>query len=59
MAVPKRKTSKMKKRARKTANLMKDTENNNCPSCGAPIVPHRVCKSCGNYKGKQVVTVSE
>lgn len=26
-----------------------------CPNCSAPVVPHRVCPSCGQYKGKQVV----
>lgn len=26
-----------------------------CPNCSAPMVPHRVCRSCGQYKGKAVV----
>jgi large subunit ribosomal protein L32 len=26
-----------------------------CPSCSAPMVPHRVCPSCGAYKGRAVV----
>ena len=26
-----------------------------CPSCSAPTLPHRVCGSCGSYKGKQVL----
>lgn len=26
-----------------------------CPNCSAPTVPHRVCPSCGHYKGKAVV----
>jgi large subunit ribosomal protein L32 len=28
-----------------------------CPNCSAPIVTHRVCATCGYYKGKQVVDV--
>lgn len=28
-----------------------------CPNCGAPQQAHRVCPSCGQYKGRQVVTV--
>lgn len=59
MAVPKRKTSKMKKRARKAANRYKGIETTLCKTCGAPILPHRACAECGNYKGKQVITVSE
>jgi large subunit ribosomal protein L32 len=26
-----------------------------CPNCGAPRVPHRVCASCGQYRGEQVL----
>lgn len=59
MAVPKRKTSKMKVRSRKAANRYKGVQVNNCTECGAPLNPHRACKSCGMYKGKQVITVSE
>lgn len=27
-----------------------------CPNCGAPRIPHRVCMSCGQYRGETVVT---
>jgi len=26
-----------------------------CPNCGAPRIPHRVCMSCGQYRGETVV----
>ncbi|MBR5521733.1 MAG: 50S ribosomal protein L32, partial [Oscillospiraceae bacterium] len=26
-----------------------------CPQCGELTLPHRVCKSCGYYKGKAVI----
>ena len=26
-----------------------------CPSCGAIIKSHRVCKECGEYKGKKII----
>lgn len=26
-----------------------------CPQCGKPRIPHRVCKACGYYNGKEVV----
>lgn len=29
----------------------------NCSECDAPTLPHRVCPSCGYYKGRQVVNV--
>ncbi|NOY74807.1 MAG: 50S ribosomal protein L32 [Kiritimatiellaeota bacterium] len=59
MAVPKRKTSKMKSRQRKAANRYKGVQVNKCSECGAPVVSHRVCPSCGMYKGKQVLTIKE
>ncbi len=59
MAVPKRKVSKMKKRMRKAANRYQGVEANFCTACKAPVMPHRVCGSCGIYKGKQVINVSE
>ncbi|MFA7230162.1 MAG: 50S ribosomal protein L32 [Victivallaceae bacterium] len=57
MAVPKRKTSKMKKRHRKAANRYEGVQATFCPSCSAPALQHCVCPSCGMYKGKQIVTV--
>ena len=59
MGVPKRKTSKMKIRHRNAANSYKGLQAVECPSCHAPILPHRACASCGTYKGKQVLTVSK
>ncbi|HJO92039.1 MAG TPA: 50S ribosomal protein L32 [Victivallales bacterium] len=59
MAVPKRKTSKMKIRQRKAANRYKGIQTGVCPVCKAAVLPHKVCPSCGNYKGKQVVTIEE
>ncbi|MDD5698457.1 MAG: 50S ribosomal protein L32 [Victivallaceae bacterium] len=55
MAVPKRKTSKMKKRQRKAANRYEGVQVNFCPSCAAPVLPHRACRACGKYNGKQVL----
>ena len=57
MAVPKRKTSRMKKRQRKAANRYEGVQANYCTNCAAPAAPHRVCPACGYYNGKQVVDV--
>ena len=30
-----------------------------CPQCGAFKLPHRACKACGMYDGRQVLKVDE
>lgn len=54
-AVPFRKVSKTRKRMRRAHNAMELPGLAKCPTCGETIKPHRVCKKCGSYKGKQVV----
>jgi large subunit ribosomal protein L32 len=60
VAVPKKKKSRMR-RDRRRANHDKVTVRAMaiCPSCGAPMVPHRACASCGTYKGRQVIDVDK
>ncbi len=55
MAVPKRKTSKSKKRMRRTHKKLNVPGMTACPQCGEYKLSHRICPSCGNYDGKQVV----
>ncbi len=55
-AVPFRKVSKTRKRMRRSHNALDLPNMVKCPNCGEVIKPHRVCKNCGNYKGKEVVT---
>ena len=59
MAVPFRRTSKTKKNMRRT-HLKKELPGlTTCPKCGATIKPHRVCPTCGTYKGKEVIKVDK
>ncbi len=59
MAVPKRRTSKMKRNQRRAQHDKVDAPTIvPCPACGEPMVPHRVCPSCGVYKGRQVLDVA-
>jgi large subunit ribosomal protein L32 len=59
MAVPKRRTSKRKKRARNTHKKAAAIVIQKCPKCGAMKRPHRVCKECGYYAGEQRVAAKE
>jgi len=31
----------------------------NCPNCGEIRLPHRVCKNCGHYQGREVLEVDK
>ncbi len=57
MAVPKRKVSKARYRTRRSINSRHAAQTNVCPNCGAACMRHRICPSCGNYRGRQVVSV--
>lgn len=56
-AVPFHKVSKTRKRMRRSHNAMELPGVTKCPTCNETIKPHRVCKKCGNYKGKKVVEI--
>jgi len=55
MAVPKRKLSKSRKRLRRGHHSAKGMPTQACPKCGAPRLSHRVCPTCGYYRGKKVM----
>ncbi len=59
MAVPKRRTSKRRKRARSTHKTAPAIAIQSCPRCGSMKRPHRVCGECGYYAGEQRVEAQE
>ena len=59
MAVPKRRTSKRKKRARNTHKAAAPIVLQKCPRCQSMKRPHRVCDECGYYAGEQRVEAKE
>ncbi len=59
MAVPKRKTSKAKRDARRTHQKLTGVEIGTCPQCGEPKLPHHACPECGEYKGRTVLKTEE
>ena len=54
MAVPKRRVSKQRKRKRRTHFKAAAVPLRNCERCGDPKPPHRVCPTCGYYRGEAV-----
>ena len=58
MAVPKRKTSKARKNKRRSAVWKLEVPAmSKCDRCGAFKAPHKVCKTCGFYKGVEVLKI--
>ena len=56
MAVPKRRTSPMKRDQRRAQHdKIAAPTVIPCPNCGDVMRPHRACGSCGYYKGRQVI----
>ena len=59
MAVPKRRTSKAKRNKRRSHDALVAPGRSVCPQCSGPKLPHRVCPSCGSYRGRTVVETEE
>jgi large subunit ribosomal protein L32 len=61
MAVPKKRTSVARKGARRAGQHHKlyQTHSMSCPNCGDLTLPHRVCPSCGTYKGKEFIEMKD
>ena len=35
------------------------SEKVKCPNCGAFVMPHHACKTCGKYNGRDVIKVDD
>lgn len=58
MAVPKGKVSKQRRDKRRSSTWKLDVPGLvKCPKCSELVLPHRACKSCGTYNGRQVLNV--
>ena len=59
MAVPKGKVSNAR-RDKRRSSVWKLTAPAlvACPKCGAYHLPHRVCKNCGSYDGREVIKIA-
>jgi large subunit ribosomal protein L32 len=59
MALQKRRRGPTRTRQQRSAWSKKSGENHMmvqpCPSCGAPRITHRVCMSCGQYRGQTII----
>jgi len=54
-AVPKHKVSRHQRGNRRRHQVLKPPHLVVCPQCGEWMQAHRVCRSCGTYRGRQVL----
>lgn len=59
MGLPKRKTSHSKRNKRRAHDALPTPQWSTCSQCGDPVLPHRICASCGYYRGRQVLEIGE
>jgi large subunit ribosomal protein L32 len=59
MPVPKRRTSKSKRNKRRAHDALTAVNVISCPQCGEPALPHRICRHCGTYRGRQLTEIAE
>ncbi|MDP3991454.1 MAG: 50S ribosomal protein L32 [Candidatus Colwellbacteria bacterium] len=57
MGVPKKHHTKSKVGRRRSGHGLKPMKPIPCPSCKAPVLPHRICSNCGAY-GKRAAVKS-
>ncbi|HJQ70452.1 MAG TPA: 50S ribosomal protein L32 [Blastocatellia bacterium] len=55
MPNPKRKHSKSRTGKRRAHDHLVPPAVGNCPNCGEPRPPHRVCPKCGFYRGRVAI----
>ena len=55
MAVPKEKTPKSHKRARRAHLALSRPALSICSQCKKPKRPHAICPNCGYYDGREVL----
>ena len=59
MALPKRRHSYSRTRKRRSHDALTAPTVSTCDACGEPKLPHRLCSSCGSYKGRSVINLGD
>lgn len=54
---PKRRHSRQRKGKRRASISLKVPNAIICPNCSSMTMPHSVCRTCGFYKGKEVIKI--
>ncbi|NQT29762.1 MAG: 50S ribosomal protein L32 [Candidatus Saganbacteria bacterium] len=56
MPVPKKRHSNSRQGKRRASNYkLAPATLSRCATCGAAVLPHHACPSCGNYRGRPIL----
>ena len=58
MPNPKRRHSAARTGKRRAHDSLKKVGVSECPNCHTQKLPHRVCPTCGQYKGREIIEVA-
>jgi large subunit ribosomal protein L32 len=56
---PKKRHSRQRQGKRRAAIKLAVSKTVLCQNCQAPILPHKICRACGYYKGKMVLDLTK
>jgi large subunit ribosomal protein L32 len=56
---PKRRHSRQRKGKRRASIKLSIPNAVICPNCQNMMTPHSVCKTCGYYRGQEVISMSK
>ncbi|HOC59537.1 MAG: 50S ribosomal protein L32 [Syntrophaceae bacterium] len=59
MPNPVKRHSKTRRNTRRAHDFLKSPALSVCPQCNEPKMPHRVCPTCGTYKGREVIAAEK
>jgi len=57
--LPKRKLSKGRRDRRRSHDFIEIPNIVQCSNCGEMRLPHRVCPSCGHFRGREVISIEK
>lgn len=59
MAEPKKRLTSSRSGKRRSHIFLKTKSLATCPKCKSSIIPHRVCLTCGYYRGQDLLKIEE
>jgi len=57
MSTPKKRHTRGRTGARQSHHALKQIKLVKCAKCGALILPHHMCATCGTYAGREILKI--